>query len=148
MKGWAIAVCMIFIAACSAPALADISERHGYITLQAVDITLEGGKANINMKYTLDEPTRVLVLLLGKHDLRNRLLMILNYEDAEVKRLDLTSAELVVEDASYAYGKGVYWYPAHTFNILIPSLRITTPQLSREYTAVSEIPNGIGYFDT
>ena len=148
MKGWAIAVCMILLTVCTTPVIATTSDRYGYITIQAVDITLEGGKANINMKYTLDEPTRVIVLLLGKHDLKNRLLTVLNYEEAEVKRLDLTSAELVVEDASYAYGKGVYWFPAHTFNILIPTLRVTTPQVSREYSAVSELPNGIGYFDT
>jgi hypothetical protein len=88
----------------------------------------------------------VIVLLLGKQDLKNRLLTVLNYEDAEVKNLDLNSAELVVDDVSYSYGRGVYWFPSHTFNVLIPTLRVTTPQVSREYADVNEIPNGIGYF--
>ncbi len=122
------------------------TDKYGYITIEAVDITLDGGKATIDMKYTLDEPTRVIVLLLGKQDLKNRLLTVLNYEDAEVKNLDLNSAELVVDDISYSYGRGVYWFPSHTFNVLISTLRITTPQVSREYAAVIEIPNGIGYF--
>lgn len=148
MKGWAIAVCLIFLAALAVPALATNTDKYGYITIQAVDITLDGGKANINVKYTLDEPTRVIVLLLGKQDLKNRLLTVLNYEDAEVKRLDLNSAELVVDDVSYSYGRGVYWFPSHTFNVIIPALRITTPQVSREYEGVNEIPNGIGYFST
>jgi hypothetical protein len=146
MKGWAIAVCLIFLAALTVPAPAVNTDKYGYITIEAVDITLDGGKANINIKYTLDEPTRVIVLLLGKQDLKNRLLTVLNYEDAEVKNLDLNSADLVVNDVSYSYGRGVYWFPSHTFNIVIPTLRITTPQVSREYEKVTEIPNGIGYF--
>jgi hypothetical protein len=148
MKGLAIAICLVFLAALAAPALAENTDKYGYITIQAVDITLDEGKANINVRYTLDEPTRVIVLLLGKQDLKNRLLTVLNYEDAEVKNLDLNSAELVVDDVSYSYGRGVYWFPSHTFNVLIPTLRITTPQVSREYAGVNEIPNGIGYFAT
>jgi len=141
-------MCLIFLAALAVPALAENTDKYGYITIQAVDITLDQGKANINVQYTLDEPTRVIVLLLGKQDLKNRLLTVLNYEDAEVKNLDLNSAELVVDDVSYSYGRGVYWFPSHTFNVLIPTLRITTPQVSREYAGVNEIPNGIGYFAT
>ena len=148
MKGLAIAMCLVFLAALAVPALAENTDKYGYITIQAVDITLDEGKANINVQYTLDEPTRVIVLLLGKQDLKNRLLTVLNYEDAEVKNLDLNSAELVVDDVSYSYGRGVYWFPSHTFNVLIPTLRITTPQVSREYAGVNEIPNGIGYFAT
>ena len=141
-------MCLIFLAALAVPALAENTDKYGYITIQAVDITLDEGKANINVQYTLDEPTRVIVLLLGKQDLKNRLLTVLNYEDAEVKNLDLNSAELVVDDVSYSYGRGVYWFPSHTFNVLIPTLRMTTPQVSREYAGVNEIPNGIGYFAT
>jgi hypothetical protein len=148
MKGLAIAMCLVFLAALAVPVLAENTDKYGYITIQAVDITLEEGKANINVRYTLDEPTRVIVLLLGKQDLKNRLLTVLNYEDAEIKNLDLNSAELVVDDVSYSYGRGVYWFPSHTFNVLIPTLRITTPQVSREYAFVNEIPNGIGYFAT
>jgi hypothetical protein len=147
MKGWPIAMCLIFLAVLTVPALAtNETEKYGYITIERVNITLDGAKANINVNYTLDEPTRVIVLLLGKQDLKNRLLTVLNYEDAEVKNLDLNSAELVVDDVSYSYGKGVYWYPSHTFNVLIPTLRISTPQVSREYAGITEIPNGIGYF--
>lgn len=146
MKGWPIAVCLIFLAVLTVPAIATDTDKYGYITIEAVSITLDGEKANIDVQYTLDEPTRVLVLLLGKQDLKNRLLTILNYEDAEVKNLDLNSAELVVDDVSYSYGRGVYWFPAHSFNVLIPTLKITTPQVSREYAGITEIPNGIGYF--
>jgi len=148
MKGCAIAVCLIFLAIAVIPASAANNDKYGYITIQAVDISLEGSKATITVNYSLDEPTRVIVLLLGKQDLKNRLLTVLNYDDAEVKSIDLDRAELVVDDVSYSYGRGVYWFPEHVFNVIVPSLRITTPQVVREYSSVEGIPNGIGYFDS
>lgn len=148
MKGCAIAVCLIFLAAAVIPASAANNDKYGYITIEAVDISLEGSQASITVDYTLDEPTRVIVLLLGKQDLKNRLLTVLNYDDAEVKSIDLNRAELVVDDVSYSYGRGVYWFPEHVFNVIVPSLRVTTPQVVREYSSVEGIPNGIGYFDS
>lgn len=148
MKGCAIAVCLIFLTAAVIPASAANNDKYGYITIEAVNINLEGSKATITMDYTLDEPTRVIVLLLGKQDLKNRLLTVLNYDDAEVKSIDLNRAELVVDDVSYSYGRGVYWFPEHVFNVIVPSLRVTTPQVVREYSSVEGIPNGIGYFDS
>jgi hypothetical protein len=148
MKGWTIAVCLLFISVAVIPATAANNDKYGYITIQSVDINLDGNRANIRVDYTLDEPTRVIVLLLGKQDLKNRLLTVLNYDDAEVKNIDLNRAELVVDDVSYSYGRGVYWFPEHLFNVMVPDLRITTPQVVREYSSVEGIPNGIGYFDT
>jgi hypothetical protein len=148
MKGWTIAVCLLFMSVAAIPATAANNDKYGYITIQSVDINLDGNRANIRVDYTLDEPTRVIVLLLGKQDLKNRLLTVLNYDDAEVKNIDLNRAELVVDDVSYSYGRGVYWFPEHLFNVMVPDLRITTPQVVREYSSVEGIPNGIGYFDT
>jgi hypothetical protein len=148
MKGCAIAVCLLFVAVTAIPASAANNDKYGYITIQSVDISLDGDKATIKVDYILDEPTRVIVLLLGKQDLKTRLLTVLNYDDAEVKAIDLNSAELVVDDVSYSYGRGVYWFPEHVFNVMVPDLRVTTPQVVREYSSVEGIPNGIGYFDT
>jgi hypothetical protein len=146
MKGWTIAVCLIFLAGLAIPVPAAPIDKFGYITIHDVEITLEGAQANINVNYTLDEPTQVIVLLLGKQDLKTRLLTVLNYEDADVKTVELNHAKLVVDDASYAYGRGVYWFPEHSFNGIIPKLRIITPQVSREYAEADSVPNGIGYF--
>jgi hypothetical protein len=147
MKGWAIAVCLIFLAVTAIPVIAVPADKYGYITIHDVEITLDGDQANINVNYTLDEPTRVIVLLLGKQDLKTRLLTVLNYNDADVKKVELNRAELVVDGASYAYGRGVYWFPEHSFNGIIPKLRVITPQVSREYSSTEDFPNGIGYFD-
>ncbi len=147
MRGIAIAVLTVFLVSVVAPVLAVNDDKYGYITIENVDISLEKGKAHINVKYSLDEPTRVIVLLLGKQDLKNKLLKILNYDDATVKNIDMNNAELVVEDVSYNYGRGIYWFPDHQFNVIVPALRINTPQISREFSYTNEIPNGIGYFD-
>ncbi len=148
MKGWAIAVCLVVILALAVPAPAASPDKYGYVTIHDVDITLSGDQAFIRINYTLDEPTRVIVLLLGKQDLKSRLLTVLNYPDAEVRAIELDRAELVVNDVSYSYGRGVYWFPEHSFNGVIPFVRVTTPQVSREFVAADGIPNGIGYFDT
>ena len=147
MRGTAIALLLIFLVALAIPAVAVDDEKYGYVKVENIDITLDKDQANINVEYTLDEPTRVIVLLLGKQDLKNRILKIVNYEDAEVTRLDMESAELVVEDVSYNYGRGIYWFPDHQFNVIIPTLRIITPQASKEFSSTSEVKDGMGYFD-
>jgi len=147
MRGTAIAVFLIVLAALAMPGAAVDDEKYGYVQVENMDITLDKDQANINLEYSLDEPTRVIVLLLGKQDLKNKILKIVNYEDAKVTRLDMESAELVVEDVSYNYGRGIYWFPDHEFNVIIPTLRIITPQTSKEFSSTSEITNGMGYFD-
>ncbi|HOP67413.1 MAG TPA: hypothetical protein PLM96_09550 [Methanoregulaceae archaeon] len=147
MRGTTIAVLLIVIVALAIPALAADDERYGYIKVENMDIILDKDRANINLEYTLDEPTRVIVLLLGKQDLKNRILKIVNYEDAKVTSIDMDRAELVVEDISYNYGRGIYWFPDHQFNVIIPTLRIITPQTSKEFSSTSKITHGMGYFD-
>jgi len=147
MRGVAIAVTVVCILSFVLPVVAANEDKYGYITIQNVDITLEKGKANIDVQYSLDEPTRLIVLLLGKQDLKNRILKVLNYEEAEVVEIEMNRANLVVNDVSYNYGSRIYWFPAHQFNVFIPTLRITTPQISREFCSTNVIPNGIGYFD-
>jgi hypothetical protein len=148
MRGWTIAVLCLFLFGMTAPVLAVNEEKYGYITVQSVDITLVKDSAEIQINYTLDEPTRLLVLLLGKQDLKNRLLRVLNYDDAKVTYIEMDQARLQVDDVSYDYGRGIYWFPEHKFNVIIPSLTVTTPQLTREYSYTDNISNGIGYFDS
>lgn len=148
MRGWTIAVLCLFLFGMTAPVLAVNEEKYGYITVQSVDINLVKDSAEIQINYTLDEPTRLLVLLLGKQDLKNRLLRVLNFDDAKVTYIEMDQARLQVDDVSYDYGRGIYWFPEHKFNVIIPSLTVTTPQLTREYSYTDNISNGIGYFDS
>jgi len=87
-----------------------------------------------------------IVILLGTQDIKNKILKILNYDDAHVKNVDFESAEVLVPDVAYDYGRGVYWFPDHMFNVVIPYLKVNTPQVSREYYVTNEFPNGMGYF--
>ncbi len=146
MRAHALAVLILLLAGCAAPALAANEDRYSYITVEDVQIRLDNGTAVIHVNYSVDEGTRFIFFLLGKQDLKNKLLKILNYEDAKIQRIDLSSADFTVYNASYSYGKGIYWYPSHDFNVVIPSLTVQSPQTTRNFTNTEQFPGGMGFF--
>ncbi|MFA4824179.1 MAG: hypothetical protein WC593_03380 [Methanoregula sp.] len=146
MRARAIALLFIILLCTIAPAFAANEDRYGYLKVQDVTVRLDNGTAAIHVNYSVDEGTRFIFFLLGKQDLKNKLLKILNYDSAQIKRIDLSSADFTVEDAAFSYGNGIYWYPSHEFNVAIPSLTIETPQVTRNFTMVKEFPAGMGYF--
>jgi hypothetical protein len=140
-------VLVLFLSVCiAAPVLAASEDRYGYIKIEEVQIQLDNGTAAIHVDYTVDEGTRFIFFLFGKQDLKNKLLKILNYNDAQIKRIDLSSADFVVQEAAYSYGNGIFWYPAHDFNIVIPSLSVRSPQAIKNFTQANQFPGGMGYF--
>ena len=148
MRSGAVAVIIIFLISLASPAMAANQDRYSYITVEDVTIRLDNGTANIHVNYTVDEGTRFIFFLFGKQDLKNKLLKILNYNDAQMKSINLSSAEFSVKSASFSYGDGIYWYPSHQFNVAIPVLTVRTPQATRIFTMAKEFPGGIGYFAT
>lgn len=146
MRARALAVLMLMLIWCAAPALAVSEDRYSYITVEDVQIKLNNGTAVIQVHYSVDEGTRFIFFLLGKQDLKNKLLRILNYENAKIERIDLSSADLTVYNASYSYGDGIYWYPSHTFNVVIPSLTVQSPQTTRNFFNTTYFPEGMGFF--
>ncbi|MDT8358386.1 MAG: hypothetical protein RQ758_07790 [Methanomicrobiaceae archaeon] len=120
--------------------------RLSYITVQQVKIELRNEQATIDVQYKIDEGIDLLVLLIGKADLKKKLQKILLYEGAEFQAVDLDHAILVIDDASFDYGDGSYWFPEHTFGMILPEIVIRTPQTTRSFTITSQFPNGIGYF--
>ena len=147
MRAVAVAVGLLLLMGCAATAMAAGEEKYGYINVQDVSIVLENDSATISLDYTVDEGTRIIFFMLGRQDLKNKLYEILNYPDAQLRRIDLESAEFFVTGASYSYGKGIYWYPAHEFNVVIPSLTVTSPQVTKTFAMTKRFPDGIGYFD-
>ena len=111
-------------------------------------MTLERGHALIHVDYRIDEGTHLIVLLLGKQDLKAKILKMVNYEDATIKNIEMDSADLIVDHIAYDYGKGIYWFPEHQFNVRIPVLTVITPQVKRVYSDTTVFPDGIGYFDS
>jgi hypothetical protein len=148
MRACAIALLFIISLSLIAPALAANEERYGYIKVQDVTVRLENGTAAIHVNYAVDEGTRFIFFLLGKQDLKDKLLKILNYNEAQITRIDLTGADFIVNDAAFSYGNGIYWYPSHEFNVAIPNLTIQTPQVTRNFTMAKAFPAGIGFFAT
>lgn len=146
MRARVVAVLMLVILSCPAPALAASNDRYSYITVEDVLIRLDGGTAVIHVNYSVDEGTRFIFFLLGKQDLKNKLLKILNYEDARIQRIDLSSADFTVYNASQSYGKGIYWYPNHDFNVVIPALTVQSPQKTRIFYNTTQFPEGMGFF--
>ena len=148
MRAPAVALLIILSMCIAAPALAANEDRYGYLKVEDVAVRLDNGTAAIHVNYTVDEGTRFIFFLLGKQDLKNKLLKILNYDGARVKRIDLSSADFTVEDATFSYGNGIYWYPSHEFNVVIPTLTVQTPQVTRTFTMVKAFPAGMGYFSS
>jgi hypothetical protein len=147
MRVYYLALVMLFIAGVSCPAMAAGEDaKYSYVTVRDVNIELNKNQALIHVNYVLDDGTQLIVLLLGKQDIKNKLVKMLNYEDAKVSSIEMTHADLILDGISYTYGRGIYWFPCHKFNVVIPRLTVSSPQVTREYKDTSEFPNGIGYF--
>lgn len=148
MRAYAVVLIILMTISMAVPVLAINEDRYSYITVQEIQVRLDNGSAVIHVNYKVEEGTRFIFFLFGKQDLKNKLMKILNYKDARIKRIDLTSADFTVEDAAISYGNGIYWYPSHTFNIAIPMLSVQSPQAVKNFTNTREFPGGMGYFAT
>jgi hypothetical protein len=148
MRAYAVVLLILFTLSMAVPVMAANADRYSYITVQDVQIKLNNGSADIHVNYKVDEGTRFIFFILGKQDLKNKLMKILNYQDAQMNRIDLSSADFTVEDAALSYGNGIFWYPSHDFNVVIPVLSVKTPQVTRNFTMTKQFPAGMGYFTT
>ena len=148
MRAYAVVLLIILTISMAVPVMAASDDRYSYITIEQIQIQLDNGSAVIHVDYKVEENTRFIFFLLGKQDLKNKLMRILNYKDAKIKRIDLSSADFTVEDASLSYGNGIFWYPSHSFNIAVPLLSVRSPQAVRNFTMTREFPGGMGYFAT
>ena len=148
MRAYAVVLLIILTISMAVPVMAANADRYSYITVHDVQIKLNNGSADIHVNYKVDEGTRFIFFILGKQDLKNKLMKILNYQDAQMNRIDLSSADFTVDDAALSYGNGIFWYPSHDFNVVIPELSVKTPQATRNFTMTKEFPGGIGYFTT
>jgi hypothetical protein len=146
MRAYAVVLLILITLSMAVPVMAANTDRYSYITVQDVQVKLNNGSAIIHVNYKVDEGTRFIFFILGKQDLKNKLMKILNYEDAQMNRIDLSSADFTVEDAALSYGNGIFWYPSHDFNVVIPMLSVKTPQVTRNFTMTKEFPGGMGYF--
>ena len=148
MRAAGFGLLVLVLICCISPVMAANEDRYSYIKVENVSIQLDKATATIDVNYTVDEGTRFIFFLLGKQDLKNKLMKILNYQDAQIQHIDLSTAEFTVDSASYSYGDGIYWYPSHEFNVAIPQLTVKTPQATRIFINKTVFPGGMGYFST
>lgn len=137
---------LVFCLSLIVPASALYENRYSYISVEKVTVHLEEKTATIDIDYTIDDGIRLLVSILGRTDLNHKVLHIINYDNARVQEIDLTHARLIVNNASYDYGEGSFWYPSHQFKVIIPDLEVISPQASRNFTSTPAFPKGMGYF--
>ena len=128
------------------PVLALGESHYSYINLNKMTIELINDKMSLQVDYTLDTPIKVLIVLLGKNDLKSKLTKFVNYENATLKIVEFDHAVFVIDDAVTDYGDGAFWLPEHQFSCSIPLLTIKTPQATLKYSDTHEVPKGVGYF--
>ncbi len=144
--GILLAALLILALSCMPVAAYETDNRYSYITFDTVDIALDGADAVVTVNYSIDTGVQVLVMLLGNHDLRTKVLRSMNFEDARIQYADLEKAILTVDGVSFDYGDGSYWFPRHSFMVTVPKLTIQTPQSARQFFMINEMEEGFGYF--
>ncbi|GAB7016803.1 hypothetical protein [Methanogenium cariaci] len=140
-------ICCLMLLIMIVPAGAADPNQYSYITVEDCTIRLNDEDAVIDLNYSIDEGIVLLVHLLGKSDLKQKLGVIAGYPDARYQTIDMDHATIVVSSVSQNYGEGSYWFPAHTFGIEIPQVTVISPQVNRSYNQTSSLP-GMGYFGT
>jgi hypothetical protein len=137
---------VIILVSISTSMVAGESGAKGYLTISSILISLQPGYADVHVTYTLDDAFKFLVLMFGENDVKNRLLDLLNFQNATLERMDYESADLKVYDVNPIYGDGLYWFPAQEFDVMIPNLTIKSNQSCQQLSDVKGIENGIVYY--
>jgi len=140
------ALLALLISAMVLPAAAAATSSEGYLNVDQVAITLDGDDARVRMEYNLAGGMRFLVILLGTGDLEQKVKRVLNFPGSHVEEIDTSHAVVRVERAAVDYGDGTYWFPEHRFGVTVPLVTVKTPQYTRSYRMIPEVPRGIGYY--
>lgn len=132
---------------------ADLANHYGYITVNSVDVQLKGVDATYTINYSIDPWIAFLVFLLGKQDLKNRLLKIVNppvpgsdqMQKIVFQYVDNEMAMISVSNATMSYGDNTYWYPKQEFAVTIPQITFTS-SFTKTYNNTRVIERGFGYY--
>ncbi|HJK04818.1 MAG TPA: hypothetical protein O0X65_01850 [Methanocorpusculum sp.] len=131
----------------------EMSNHYGYITVDSVDVELNGVNAIYTVNYSIDPWIAFLVFLLGKQDLKNRLLKIINppapsngqTQEIVFQYVDNDQAIISVSNAAMSYGDNTYWYPEQEFAITIPQITFTASFI-KTYNNTRVIERGFSYY--
>ena len=117
----------------------------GQISIDSVAIVCGEGTATVYVTYSLTDVTHFLFIVFGSSSLERNIVEMLGFTDALVVFVGAEEAELILSDIATVYGDGIYWLPAHTFQTVIPTVEVVTPQETFVYSNITELP-GIAYY--
>jgi hypothetical protein len=144
---WSLLVLLaLLFAGLALPAPASEENRIGYVSFEEVRIGLQEERARIEVDYTLDPGMGLIVLLFGAADLERKVERSLNFPSARVAEVGLSHAVFTVDHAAENYGGRAYWFPAHTFGVTFPRVRVEAPGFSLDFARARAIPRDFGYF--
>jgi hypothetical protein len=123
----------------------NVASASGQISIDSVVIVCGEGKATVHVTYSLAEVHRFLFLVFGSSSLEQVIMEKLGFINAHVVSVGAEEAELVLRDVATVYGDGIYWLPAHTFQTMIPTVEVITPQEIITYHNIMEL-SGIAYY--
>jgi len=123
----------------------DTSGGSGSVSIDSVAIVCGEGKANVYVTYSLADVSSFLYLFFGSSSIERAIMDIIGFTDAHFVSVGADEAELVLTDIATVYGNGMYWLPAHTFQTMIPTVEIITPQEKITYHNIMEL-SGIAYY--
>ncbi|MDD3406887.1 MAG: hypothetical protein PHP13_02255 [Methanomicrobium sp.] len=141
-----IVIALLLLISCIIPAVsADKDGQYSYIEVQNISLELTKDKAVYDINYSIDDGIQFLVVLLGKSDLKSKIISLMNFESCRFDVLDMDHARIVVDKPSIDNGDGSLWYPRKEIRAVVPEIVVKTPRATRSLSNTREIP-GMGYF--
>lgn len=131
------------------------ANHYGYITVNSVGVDLtKGVDAEFTINYSIDPWIAFLVFLLGKQDLKNRLVKIINCpasgnaepQEITFQYVDNEKAIISISNVGMNYGDNTYWYPEHQFAVTIPELVFHAPRFDKSFNNTNLVQKGFGYY--
>lgn len=133
--------------------LGDAANRYGYLTINSIDVSLIGTTAEITVDYKIEPWIKILVITLGREDLKKRILGVINYPDAgreqivTFKYFNDKKAIITVTNTVIDYHDGSFWYNQHEFGTIIPRIVFHISDTDKKwYYNIKLMPKGFGYF--
>ena len=128
------------------PVLAGDGNRIGYVTFDEAKIQLRDTDARVEVDYTLDPGMPLIILLFGSGDLQKKVEKSLNFPSMKADEVGLTRAVFTVDGVSENYGNRAYWFPAHSFGVTFPQVKVVAPGFTMTYPKAGAITKGFGFF--
>ncbi len=126
--GWPLRVLfLLLLIGLVLPVLAIEGNKIGYVTFEQVRIQLQNGNARVDVDYTVDPGMNLIIALFGVGDLQKKVEKALNFPALKADEVGLTHAVFTVEGASENYGDRAYWFPAHSFGVTFPQVKVNAP---------------------